>query len=322
MTNSAKIQELKQLIGTKITPLVDHDYVLWDLPLHKNIGDTLIFQGELDFLSELPYTCLDYSSHIFNQFPKLSPEVIILLHGGGNFGDIYPEAQAYRREVISRYPTNRIVLFPQSIHYQDERHIQADADIFNQHPDLHLFFRDEASFQLAQTHFDQCHTALLPDMAFCIRDIFQFGGAFQKGEGVLLLKRIDVEAKHYDDLESDPAIKKVSDWPTFQRERTPVFILSVLSKIMFRFRRHGLLGKVLKPIITFYYLHYMKKYLMKTGVQFLNEFVVIRTTRLHGCILAILLDKKIELLDNSYGKNEAFYQCWLKDLNSLKIYGA
>ncbi|MDR8470449.1 polysaccharide pyruvyl transferase, partial [Acinetobacter baumannii] len=37
------------------------------------------------------------------------------------------------------------------------------------------------------------------------------------------------------------------------------------------------------------------------------------------CILSLLLDKKIILLDNSYGKNKAYYDAWLKDSDNIKV---
>ncbi|MDR8433493.1 polysaccharide pyruvyl transferase, partial [Acinetobacter baumannii] len=33
----------------------------------------------------------------------------------------------------------------------------------------------------------------------------------------------------------------------------------------------------------------------------------------------LLLDKKIILLDNSYGKNKAYYDAWLKDSDNIKV---
>ena len=40
---------------------------------------------------------------------------------------------------------------------------------------------------------------------------------------------------------------------------------------------------------------------------------------LHGCILSILLGKKITLIDNSYGKNGNFYNTWLSDLDNVTL---
>lgn len=52
-----KIGQLRQIISDTLTPLITRDYLLLDVPYHGNIGDTLIWQGETDFLNTLPYKC-------------------------------------------------------------------------------------------------------------------------------------------------------------------------------------------------------------------------------------------------------------------------
>ncbi len=42
-------RHLQSIIESKLSPLIDSNYVYWDLPYHINIGDTLIWQGTLDF---------------------------------------------------------------------------------------------------------------------------------------------------------------------------------------------------------------------------------------------------------------------------------
>ena len=71
MRAKEKIERLRAEIEKQLIPLIDSDYVLWDLPYHTNIGDTLIWQGEWNFLRKLPYKCLGYSSCNTCTFPKL-----------------------------------------------------------------------------------------------------------------------------------------------------------------------------------------------------------------------------------------------------------
>lgn len=59
--------------------------------------------------------------------------------------------------------------------------------------------------------------------------------------------------------------------------------------------------------------------MIKEGVEFISPYKEIETTRLHGCILSILLDKNIILCDNSYGKNRNFYDTWLNDIDTLSL---
>ena len=59
--------------------------------------------------------------------------------------------------------------------------------------------------------------------------------------------------------------------------------------------------------------------MFKEGVRFISPYREVETTRLHGCILSILLGKKITLIDNSYGKNGNFYNTWLSDLDNVTL---
>ena len=49
MNNQEKINQLRQIIENGLTPLIDSDYVLLDCPYHQNIGDSLIWGGEVFF---------------------------------------------------------------------------------------------------------------------------------------------------------------------------------------------------------------------------------------------------------------------------------
>lgn len=88
MVLNNKIDALQHIIESVILPEITGDYVLLDIPYYTNIGDTLIWEGTKSFLEKVPYKCI-YSSdmHFFIE-QKLEEDVVILLQGGGNFGDI------------------------------------------------------------------------------------------------------------------------------------------------------------------------------------------------------------------------------------------
>lgn len=308
-------KKLESIIESKLSPLIDNDYVYWDLPYHVNIGDTLIWQGTLDFLENKPYKMLDFGSFLTSNLSQLNHDTIILLHGGGNFGDIYFSHQNFRKNVIEKYPNNKIILLPQTIYYESKIAEEQDLKLLSQHKNLYLCVRDQLSYDLACKYLTESKVLLLPDMAFCIK-----GQIFTKSKTTgnkLLMNRIDVEATlvnqkyiEYTDLQSD--------WPTF--EKTPMHysflrILLYFNKKIFKDKRQTFIVKCANT----YAMNYMRKKLINTGINFINEFDVVYTTRLHGCILSLLLDKKIVLLDNSYGKNKAYYNAWLKESSNIEV---
>ena len=70
---------------------------------------------------------------------------------------------------------------------------------------------------------------------------------------------------------------------------------------------------------NYYFRHHFAEMMFKEGVRFISPYRQIETTRLHGCILSILLGKEVTLVDNSYGKNRNFYHTWLTDLDSITL---
>ena len=110
----------------------------------------------------------------------------------------------------------------------------------------------------------------------------------------------------------------ISDWPVF----------------MHSFRRSTFLNKIFKrtsdtriPIISnlsnkvwdWYASHVFNEAMIKEGVEFISPYREVETTRLHGCILSILLNKQVVLVNNSYGKNRNFYESWLQDLDTIQL---
>ena len=49
MNTIQKIHQLQVFVKEALTPLVTSDYWLLEVPYYTNVGDTLIWQGELDF---------------------------------------------------------------------------------------------------------------------------------------------------------------------------------------------------------------------------------------------------------------------------------
>ena len=75
-----KIKELRNVINNRLIPFIDNDYIYLDLPYHSNLGDTLIWEGTLRFLEQLPYKCV-YSTNIdYYSKPVISKDTIIILH--------------------------------------------------------------------------------------------------------------------------------------------------------------------------------------------------------------------------------------------------
>jgi len=308
MNYQEKIKELRNKIFEELTPLIDSDYILLDLPYHSNIGDLLIWEGEEAFLRTLPYKCLYKSSFRTYRYKKIPNNVIVLIHGGGNFGDTWRFLQDFHLDIIRQYPQNKIIIFPQTVYYHDEQYLKKDAEIMSQHTNLTICARDKKSYALLQKHFSNS-IFCVPDMAFYINQKRLNRYKVNETKDILFFKRNDHEISQKIDYEHSFILKKkieTHDWP----------------KKYWQQRLFHIISSSKNPYKTFtdkYVEIIYKSFLIRLGVEFLSQYKYIYTTRLHGAILSILLQKPLKLFDNSYGKNSSFYDTWLADVDNVEF---
>lgn len=301
-----KLGDLKQYIESELSSYITSDYVLYDIPNHRNIGDQLIYQGELDFLKTFPFKCVDKCSVSYNFKKQINAE-LILLHGGGNFGDIYPFHQNFREKIVSQNHDKRIVLFPNSVQFNSKENLAKSAALFNAHPNMVICVRDTNSFDLLSKHFNKCKILLLPDMAFC--------SSYQKSlkvtKELAIIRRNDFELKEKD-TNVTTGNYDVIDWSTFDnsfREKLHLYYYS-LNRIASEF-----ILKLTKKNSVYGLLPLRKeKEYVESGVKLLSNYNFIISTRLHGHILSLLLGIPSIIVDNNYGKNKRFYDTWLTNI--------
>ena len=325
--NLDKIENLRNIVRKSLSKHIDGDYVLLDVPNYRNIGDTLIWQGELEYLKEFTYKCnYTCNPYVFKD-EKIKSKDIILLQGGGNFGDVWPVNQSFRNEIISKYKENKIIIFPQTIHYNKKENIINDAKIYNNHPNLIICVRDLPSKELADKYFYNCEILLLPDMAF-FNDFTNFHNSSSKK--VLIMKREDKEKGELgivqniiNHLENNNKEYDIKDWPGFLKEgtfkrRLQSYQIRSEIEISKKFKNLPILNLLIDDKHGLKRRDYKDHQLLK-GIDFINQYDTIYSTRLHGFILSVLLNKKVFVFDNSYGKNRNFFMQWLKDFENVEL---
>lgn len=315
MKTDRRINLLRRIIKRQLTERITSDYVYLDLPYHQNIGDLLIWSGTEQFLSTLPYRCLYRSScDKFDQRP-LSPDVVIVMHGGGNFGDLWSIHQKFRLKVIENYPDNRIVILPQTVYYEDERLFDSDAAVMRKHRHLTICARDRRSYRMLKEHDVASDIIVLPDMAFCISD--EVIGRWRKMKSardrVLFVKRGDKELADscdYEQFITKDSPCEVHDWPSYE-----CFDDEVLNEFLYHKKTSSV--ERLNDYAREVYLPYM----LDWGASFLTGYKQIYTTRLHAAILSMLMHSPVVVFDNSYGKNSAFFETWMTGLDLVRLAG-
>lgn len=321
MNNIEIRKNLEDKIFNALSLEIDDDYMHLDLPFHDNSGDVLIWQGTVDFLKRIPYKSYgSFSAETFT-FPEIPENVIILLQGGGNFGDLYNFYHKFKISILNHYPRNKIIFLPQTIYYKNLQNFKEDMDVINRHKNVVFCARDKISFKIFnENKAEHVKLLLLPDMAFCMSAEW-FNKRNNAKQKHLYIKRIDGELSNSKLELGSNSFDRIADWPTYSDPETSEmkkmrFYLKWLGRFQ---RRLPIFANPIKKIVNNYANQVFREHIVKQAITFINDYDVVTTTRLHGCILSVLLGKEIILLDNSYGKNSNFYEAWLSEYDSIKL---
>ena len=270
--------------------------VLLDIPFHFNLGDLLIHRGTETLLARhgieirLRQSRKDFDLARIRR--ALGPgDTAILLHGGGNFGDLYPHHQLLREQVVEAFPDHRVIVLPQTAHFRDAGVRRRSAEIFRRHPRLTLFARDASTAALFADFSDS--VALAPDLS---HDLYPLARA-QRGRGELVLWRRDAEGQRHPAIDEGRSV----DWEDLvdaglRRRRR--WVRSLLRRDGWRSR----LGYRLWAGV--------EAELIRRAQRLYLGYECVSTSRLHGHLLACLLDMPSRVYDNSYGKVGGYAAAW------------
>ena len=301
----------------------DAHIILLDYPNTTNVGDSLIWLGEIAYLNSRglkpSYVC-DVENYDVKTIKKiLNKNSILLMHGGGNFGTVWEKIHNFRLQVLSDFPNIKIVQFPQTIHFDDEHKLKEMADAIRQQGNYTLLARSVKSYAFAKKNFEtELH--LCPDMAFFIGEI---NPKLKPISDRFILSRTDHEKSS----------EKLTDKKQFSQSNSYEIAdwlePSMYERFLHRLQMHSVsLRKAVDPSnLTLLALwNHLSAIRMKRGIQLLSKGSVVLTDRLHAHILSILIGKPHVIADNSYGKISDFYQTWtyrnaksvlVSDLNTL-----
>lgn len=171
---------------------------LFGSPIHSNLGDQAqsycIYKW---FLYNYP----DYGMYFF-RLPEtrktllyilrktIRKEDMIVCHSGYHLTDLYHEQDVYCK-LARQFRDRPILIFPQTIHYQNDNNLKTTAMILNDHGMVTLMVRDEESYSTAEKYFYGCKLLLYPDIVTSLIGIKKYNNP---RDGILFCFRNDVEA--------------------------------------------------------------------------------------------------------------------------------
>jgi pyruvyl transferase EpsO len=281
------------------------DVAILDFPNHHNFGDGMIFSGEFAALRRLRVrvrSVSDMRSYDPELLRSLPADTVMLLHGGGNFGDLYLDHEEFRRRVLADLPDRRVVLLPQSACFVDEDLIEPCRRALEAHPDVILTWRDRSSLEFAEEHLPSCHSMLVPDAVFGLVPFRRPPWTFRERTEVRILARRDLEA--LGDRPLAVEAEHSEDWANVRVERAQ---LRVIRSILWRLgHRHGALADRLRSRI----FRSQAAIFTRAAARIVTSSELIVTDRLHAVIAAVLLDTDVIAVHSLDHKAEHLLTTW------------
>ena len=292
-----------------------NDVVYLDYPLYYNIGDILIFEGSISFFEKNGVTIKKYLNvlnlDIYRLKKHITDRTTIVCQGGGNFGDLYNIHQDMREDIVKAFPNNRIIILPQTAFFSDIKQQERSKKIFLTHTNIVMFARDLPTYELFKTFSDK--TYLMPDMAHQLYQELSISN-FVENKTLFFLRK-DKEANI-----SQKEINIIDDGDVYDWEdlitRQDEKLYKRIKKII---KWNKFLGIGVLDDFVFRVWHKHSLMLVNNFASKFSSYEKIVTSRLHGHILSCLIDKNSNIIDNSYGKNKAYYQLWTKDTGMASL---
>lgn len=146
--------------------------LLLGTPLHTNIGDRAIAYAEHVYLrSRNRFKPTIEFPHDFDLdcMPSISEDIVIYLHGGGNFGDIWLNEEVYRRKIVKKFTKNPIIMFPQTLFFNSSKNLEESISAYSEHNNLQLTAREKTSYDLMREEFKINRIVLTPDIVMFLK---------------------------------------------------------------------------------------------------------------------------------------------------------
>lgn len=292
-------KELKKLRSTSS----DRKFIILSTPNHGNLGDHAIALAEKNFLEEknicnniIEITSSFYLSNknIINNL--ISEEDVILITGGGFLGSLWMGEEELVREIFQKHTNNKIIIFPQTIFYENnnfgKQELEKSKQIYKEHfGEKFIMLRDEVSYNLVLNNFREVFDKIsyFPDMVLYLNENKH---KLKRENKILCCFRNDKEKmgnlnkkKYFEELLN----------VEFSKKYTIDYTDTVVNKRININSRNEELNKKL--------------------LEFKTSNLVI-TDRLHGMIFAAITGTPCLAFDNSSGKVKGVFE-WIKNIDSI-----
>lgn len=260
-------------------------------PDHANVGDSAIALGQDEYWRsrgiaiEASYSVQVTPRSVFDS------RIPVLIHGGGNFGGLYPSMSRQRNELAAKLPADTLLLqAPQSVHFTSDDERTAFERTFGRRENLRIAVRDMPSQrELAEFGVD---TILAPDSVHLLGSI----AAKPARQEAIVLARRDKESNSNSPLPNsvdwieDPPSLRVSTWLSWRASKVEP------AKRLF----HAPHAQLMRRAST----------RLARGVEILSIGETIVTDRLHAALIGLQMGRRVLAVDNNNAKLSSYADTW------------
>ncbi len=261
---------------------------------YSNLGDYAITLAQVKLLKSIfPNKCVhivrmnDTYKGIKTLLRNRNHTDLVTIIGGGNMGELYYGYERKRNFIVRKLHNYRIVSFPQSMIWSDNRlaklGLKRSNYVYSHHNGLLLLAREELSFAKMKSNYPKCDIKLCPDVVFTLDERMNL-----QRKGIVLSIRADKESIM---TEADKELLKQ------KLDETHIGITALDTC-----DSNGLkLDTAFSRLIRIY-----------------NEASVVITDRLHGMIFSYITGTPAIVLPNNNGKIEYSYH-WIAYSGYIKL---
>jgi len=271
---------------------------IFGTPKHGNLGDHAIAYAEKKLVEDymFNYNIIEIVTDDINKHMKalrkgVNRNDILLFCGGGNLGDEYLWEEEARRRIISKFPKNNIIIFPQTIYFKKNKlglkQFEVTRRIYNKHRNLTIVAREKVSFDLMKQAFQNNNVILTPDIVMYLNKT----DLTIERKGALLCIRGDKEST----LTNEKKIRINSIVQNYYEK------ISTTDTV----ENHIILSEQREEELNLKFSEFKK-----------SELVI--TDRLHGMVFAAITSTPCIVIGNYNHKVKGTYE-WLKHLSYIKF---
>lgn len=263
-----------------------------DFPDHGNVGDSAIALGQLHYYEARGIKIRSTSSYATS--PDQFSSQVVVIHGGGNLGDIYPHHHGFRLR-LGKTHTGMIIQAPQSVHFSSSTGLSEYLDIYENVSEYRVGLRDANSVSLLKSL--DASVVLAPDSFHCLGYV----AAPDPSQKYLVLARTDTESGSLSPTNS------TVDWPV------EAGLTSIQSRLRNRSRIMPASVRRALNLSTPGWAGVASQRFQR-GVALLSTAEVIITDRLHAMLMALQMGRSVVAIDNNNRKLQNYAETWFRDV--------